>query len=68
MASKAKAIDDVRFSPTESEARVSFGGIRVSFVSLDPVLHVNWSLPLSSGCCGQACIMGTFAFIIFLLS
>lgn len=68
MASKAKAMADVRFSSTESEAGVLFGGIIVSFVSLNPVLHMNWSLPLSSGCCGQVCIMGTFAFIIFLLS
>lgn len=68
MASKAKAMADVRFSPTESEAGVLFGGIKVSFVSLHPVLHMNWSLPLFSGCCGQVCIMGMFAVIIFILS
>ena len=59
---------DARFSPTEGEAGVLFGGIRVSFVNLHPVLCVNWSLPLFSGCCGQVCIMGMFAVIIFILS
>ena len=44
MASMAKAIAAVRFSSIESQVGVLYGGIGVSFVILDRVLHINWSL------------------------
>ena len=40
----AKAIAAVRFSSIESQVGVLYGGIGVSFVILDRVLHINWSL------------------------